>query len=91
MQRGRPGVTVLPYRHTQPGTAILVVCLAIGALGAAIILATGQMSMIFMLIVVIAVAIVFYSLTADYVMVWKMLTGKMGDEVARALRKPEAA
>jgi hypothetical protein len=55
----------LPYRHTQPGTAILVVCLAIGALGAAIILATGQMSMTFMLIVVIAVAIVFYSLTAE--------------------------
>jgi hypothetical protein len=28
----------------------------------------------------------FYSLAADYVMVWKMLTGRMGGEVARHVR-----
>jgi hypothetical protein len=55
----------LPYRHTQRGIAILVVCLAIGALGAAIIRQTGQMSMIPMLTVVIAVAVVFQSLTVE--------------------------
>ena len=55
----------MPYRHTQRGIAILVVCLAIGALGAAIIRQTGQMSMIPMLIVVIAVAAVFHSLTVE--------------------------
>ena len=32
----------------------------------------------------------FYSLAADYVMVWKMLTGKMDDEVARAIGEPRA-
>jgi hypothetical protein len=32
----------------------------------------------------------FYSLAADYVMVWKMATGKMDEEVARALREPRA-
>jgi len=31
----------------------------------------------------------FYSLAADYVMVWKMLTGRMDEEVAEALREPE--
>jgi hypothetical protein len=28
----------------------------------------------------------FYSLAADYVMLWKILTGRMGDEVARHVR-----
>jgi hypothetical protein len=55
----------MPYRHTQRGFAILVVCLAIGALGAAITLQTGQMSMIFMLIILIAVAVIFHSLTVE--------------------------
>jgi len=55
----------MPYRHTQPGTAILAVCLAIGALGAAITWRTGQMSMIFMPIIAIAVAVVFHSLTVE--------------------------
>ena len=32
----------------------------------------------------------FYSLAADYVMVWKMLTGKMDGEVAGALQEPKA-
>ena len=30
----------------------------------------------------------FYSLAGDYVMVWKMLTGKMDEEVVRALQEP---
>ena len=32
----------------------------------------------------------FYSLAADYVMVWRMLTGKMDGDVARALQGPKA-
>ena len=55
----------MPYRHTQPGTAILVVCLAIGALGAAISWRTGQMTMIFLPITLLAVAVVFSSLTVE--------------------------
>ena len=55
----------MPYRHTQPGTAILVVCLAIGALAAAIAWRTGQMPMILMLITLVAVAVVFHSLTVE--------------------------
>ncbi len=55
----------MPYRHTQPGLVILVVCLAIGALGAAILWHTGQMSMIVMPIALIAVAVVFHSLTVE--------------------------
>jgi hypothetical protein len=55
----------MPYRHTQPGFAILVVCLAIGALGAAMLWRTGQTSTIVMLIVLIAVAVVFHSLAVE--------------------------
>ena len=43
----------------------LAVCLAISGLGAAIIWRTGQMSMILMPIVGIAVAIIFHSLTVE--------------------------
>jgi hypothetical protein len=32
----------------------------------------------------------FYSLASDYVMVWKMLTGKMDEEVSRALEGQKA-
>jgi hypothetical protein len=56
----------MPYRHTQSGFVIPVICLAVGALGAAIMWRAGQMPMIFMLIMLIAVAIVFYSLTAEF-------------------------
>jgi hypothetical protein len=55
----------MPYRHTQRGIVILAVCLAIGALGAAITWQTGQVSMIFMLIILVAVAVVFHSLTVE--------------------------
>ncbi|MGZ5874339.1 MAG: hypothetical protein ACXWKP_19750 [Bradyrhizobium sp.] len=53
------------YRHTQRGIVILAVCLAIGGLGAAITWQTGQVSMIFMLIILVAVAVVFHSLTVE--------------------------
>lgn len=33
----------------------------------------------------------FYSLAADYVMIWKMITGRMDGEVARALQGQKAA
>jgi hypothetical protein len=56
---------VMPYHHTQPGTMTLLVCLAVGALGAAIIWRTGQMSMIPMLIILFAVGLVFRSLTVE--------------------------
>lgn len=55
----------MPYRHRQPGYVILVVCLAIGALGATIIGRTAQLPMIAMLIVLIAVAVAFHSLTVE--------------------------
>ena len=53
------------YRHTQPGIVILVVCLFIGALGAAMARQTAQTPLIFMLIVLVAVAVVFHSLTVE--------------------------
>ncbi|HLX18087.1 MAG TPA: hypothetical protein VKS24_23095 [Bradyrhizobium sp.] len=55
----------MPYRHTQSGIVILVVCLAIGALTAAITWQTGLMPTIITLIILIAVAIIFYSLTVE--------------------------
>jgi len=55
----------MPYRHTQRGWAILVVCLALGALGAAVIWRTGQMPTMVIPIILIAVAIVFHSLTVE--------------------------
>jgi hypothetical protein len=57
--------TVMAYQHTQPGTVTLAVCLAIGALGAAIIWRTGQMSLIPMLIILFAVGLIFHSLTVE--------------------------
>ena len=53
------------YRHTQPGIVILVVCLIIGALGAAMGRQTAQTPMILMLIILVAVAVVFHSLTVE--------------------------
>jgi hypothetical protein len=55
----------MSYRHTQSGFAILTACLAVGALGAAIAWRTGQMPIIVMLIIVVAVALVFHSLTVE--------------------------
>jgi hypothetical protein len=53
----------MPYRHTQRGWVILAVCLVIGAVGAAISWLTEPM--ILMLIILIAVAVVFHSLTVE--------------------------
>jgi hypothetical protein len=64
-ERGVSEGTPISYHHTQPGTLTLAVCLAIGLLGAAIIWRTGQMSMILVPIVAIALAIVFNSLTVE--------------------------
>ena len=55
----------MSYRHTQSGLAILTVCLAVGGLGAAIAWRTGQLPIIAMLIIVVAVALVFHSLTVE--------------------------
>ncbi len=55
----------MPYRHTQPGIVILAVCLAIGAFSAAIAWQTELMPMIVALIILIAVATIFYSLTVE--------------------------
>ena len=80
----------MPYRHTQRGIVILAVCLAIGALGAAITWQTGQVSMIFMLIILVAVAVVFHSLTVevgDDEMRWHFGPGFL-DLSARARRNP---
>jgi hypothetical protein len=56
---------VMPYHHTQPGTVTLVICMAIGAVGVAIIWRTGQMSMLPMLIILFAVGLIFHSLTVE--------------------------
>jgi hypothetical protein len=55
----------VPYRHTQRGIVILAVCLAGGLLVAAIAWRTGQMSMIATLIILVAVAVAFHSLTVE--------------------------
>lgn len=65
MQRRRPEEWAISYRHTQRGYLILVVCLAIGALGAANIWRTGQMPVILVLITLLAIAAVFHSLTIE--------------------------
>lgn len=55
----------MPYHHTQRGLVILFVCLAVGAFGAAITWRTGQLPMIAMLVILVAVAVVFHSLTVE--------------------------
>jgi hypothetical protein len=63
----------MPYRHTQRGIVILAVCLAAGMLVTMIAWRTGQMSMIATLIILVAVAVVFHSLTVevgDYELRW---------------------
>jgi hypothetical protein len=55
----------MPYRHTQPGIVILAVCLVIGVISAAIASQTELTPMIVALTILIAVAIIFYSLTVE--------------------------
>jgi hypothetical protein len=55
----------MPYRHTQRGFLIVCVCLALGLLSAAIAWRSGQWSAVVILIVLIAGALVFSSLTVE--------------------------
>jgi hypothetical protein len=57
---------VMSYRHTRPGTLILACCLLGGAAGAALAWRTGQWAgSIALLIVMIAAAVMFSSLTVE--------------------------
>jgi hypothetical protein len=55
----------MPYRHTQVGIVILVVCLVVALLGAAMMWQKSQTPMILMLAIVAAVAVIFHSLTVE--------------------------
>jgi hypothetical protein len=56
----------LSYRHTQPGTLIIAVCVAIALFGVALSFTTGASGpAIVTLIVMVAVAILFSSLTVE--------------------------
>jgi hypothetical protein len=53
------------YHHTQIGTTILVVCLVVAALGAAMMWQRAQTPMILMSVILATVAVVFHSLTVE--------------------------
>jgi hypothetical protein len=53
----------MPYRHTQRGIWIILLCLLLAALDAALVWRSGQWQPAVALVVLIAVAIVFSSLT----------------------------
>ena len=55
----------MPYHHTQRGILIVVVCLALALLNAAIVWRSGQWSAAIILITLIATALVFSSLTVE--------------------------
>jgi hypothetical protein len=55
----------MPYHHTQRGTWIVVPCLVFAALDAAIAWQTGQWAPVAVLVFLIAVAILFSSLTVE--------------------------
>jgi hypothetical protein len=55
----------MPYRHTQSGIWIVILCLAVAALDAAIAWRTGQWLPVVVLVVLIAVAVLFSSLTVE--------------------------
>ena len=55
----------MPYRHTQRGTVTLIVCLLFAAIDALIAWRSGQWSPVVVLIVLVAVAILFSSLTVE--------------------------
>lgn len=55
----------MPYHHTQRGTLILIVCLGAAAFDAAVALWTGQWPAAIALIVLLATAAVFSSLTVE--------------------------
>jgi hypothetical protein len=56
----------MPYRHTQPGTLMLTVCLFAGAFGAALAWRAGQWpASIALILMMIGTAILFSSLTVE--------------------------
>jgi hypothetical protein len=55
----------LPYRHAQRGTLTVIVCLLFAAVDALIAWRSGQWSPVVVLIVLVAVAILFSSLTVE--------------------------
>jgi hypothetical protein len=55
----------MPYHHTQRGILIVVVCLAFALLNAATVWRSGQWSAAIILITLIAIALVFSSLTVE--------------------------
>jgi hypothetical protein len=55
----------MAYHHTQVGTMILVTCVLIGAVGAAVTWRAAPRSMIGILIILAAVAVIFNSLTVE--------------------------
>jgi hypothetical protein len=55
----------MPYRHTQPGTWIVIPILGFAVLDAVIAGWTGQWMPVVVLVVLVAVAIVFSSLTVE--------------------------
>jgi hypothetical protein len=56
----------MTYRHTQPGTLILIVCLMIGVFGVAISWMAGDWKpAIVTIVIIVAVALMFSSLTVE--------------------------
>jgi hypothetical protein len=55
----------MPYHHTQLGTVILLTCVVIGAVGAAVTWRAGSPPMIGMLVILAAVMAIFNSLTVE--------------------------
>ena len=55
----------MPYRHTQRGTLIVALCLILAACDAALAWWSGQWTPVAVLIVLVAVAVVFSSLTVE--------------------------
>ena len=55
----------MPYRHTQRGTLTIILCLAFAAFDAAIVWRSGQWPAAFVAVVLVAIAVVFSSLTVE--------------------------
>jgi hypothetical protein len=55
----------MPYRHTQRGTLIMFLCLVLAAVDAAIAWRTGQLMPVAVLIILVAVGLLFSSLTVE--------------------------
>ena len=55
----------MPYRHTQRGTLIMFLSLVLAAVDAAIAWRTGQWPPVAVLIILIAIAFMFSSLTVE--------------------------